>query len=704
MADEMVKKVQQWLNINYVSNVGYNEIEENGVTSWETIYGLTRALQIELGIKETSDNFGPTTRSLFKPISIDSNPSEDDLSLEANSIRRQIGIVQGALWCKGYNPGGFTGYFGEGTKGAIIDLQTDAGLTNCDGIVDVTIMRALLSMESFRLLEYRVDVDKKIQEIQQAINRDYSSNKYFNDDLGLIPCDGIYGRNTNKGLIYAIQIEEGIDEPTGFVGPKTRELFPFLQVGSENNFVKLLQFALYCNGYNPTGFTGYFGNHTKLAVTDFQKFVALDVDGYVGKQTWASLLTSTGDPDRKGTCCDTSATITEEIANDIAAKGYKTIGRYLTGKYAMTYEEFKLIINHGFSVVPIYEVYGYETEWFTEEHGERDALHAIIAAKTIGIPDDTTIYFGVDCDVNEDDISSKVIPYFEAIQSTFETLDNCYKIGVYAPRYACSRLYALGYTPTSFVCDMSSGFAANLGYPLPKNWAFDQIAENKYTVGNIKYALDNDIASGLDTGCDHVQDFDLENVSTIIDTLGFMVTEYEKTTTVFSSDAIKISVRNALEEQISGNYATININDGEVKEISGVTIASALEKLELTLSADANIELKKTLLSFGNCDLKVAAEVDAKTEEIKIKIEQVKSKKINKKTINFSKMLIITIDKDKLEEYVKDAVESAVTELLEILEKVLVLVLVAIALFLIVVYIPIETIVAILLSVIVLFK
>ena len=183
-----------------------------------------------------------------------------------------------------------------------------------------------------------------------------------------------------------------------------------------------------------------------------------------------------------------------------------------------------------------------------------------------------------------------------------------------------------------------------------------------------------------------------------------MVTEYEKTTTVFSSDAIKISVRNALEEQISGNYATININDGEVKEISGVTIASALEKLELTLSADANIELKKTLLSFGNCDLKVAAEVDAKTEEIKIKIEQVKSKKINKKTINFSKMLIITIDKDKLEEYVKDAVESAVTELLEILEKVLVLVLVAIALFLIVVYIPIETIVAILLSVIVLFK
>ena len=274
---------------------------------------------------------------------------------------------------------------------------------------------------------------------------------------------------------------------------------------------------------------------------------------------------------------------------------------------------------------------------------------------------------------------------FEAVQATFKTLNNCYEIGVYAPRYACSRLYALGYTPTSFVCDMSSGFAANLGYPLPKNWAFDQIAENNYTVGGTQYALDNNIASGLDAGCDHVQNFDLENVSTIIDILGFNITEYEKTTTVFSSDAIKISVRNALEEQISGNYATININDGEVREISGVTLASALEKLELTLSTDANIELKKTLLSFGNCDLKVAAEVDAKTEEIKIKIEQVKSKKVNKKAINFSKMLIITIDKNKLEDYVEEVVKSAVDEIIKLVKQILIIVLATLAIFCIIV-------------------
>lgn len=67
-------------------------------------------------------------------------------------------------------------------------------------------------------------------------------------------------------------------------------------------------------------------------------------------------------------------------------------------------------------------------------------------------------------------------------------------------------------------------------------------------------------------------------------------------------------------------------------------------------------------------------------------------------------MLIITIDKDKLEDYVNEAVKSAVTKLIEIIEKILVLVVGAIAFFLIVAYVPIEAIISIILSLIVLFK
>ncbi len=64
--DTMVLKTQQYLNAMYCGNDGYNVIEENGQTGWTTIYALTRAFQIELGITSTADNFGTTTTRIFK--------------------------------------------------------------------------------------------------------------------------------------------------------------------------------------------------------------------------------------------------------------------------------------------------------------------------------------------------------------------------------------------------------------------------------------------------------------------------------------------------------------------------------------------------------------------------------------------------------------------------------------------------------------
>ncbi len=106
--DQMVLTTQKWLNSNYKNKHGYTLVPENGTTGWPTIYGLTRALQIELGISDPADNFGPTTMSLFKPLSVNSTTS--------TSKKNQIFILQGSLWCKGYSPNGFTGCFGDDKK------------------------------------------------------------------------------------------------------------------------------------------------------------------------------------------------------------------------------------------------------------------------------------------------------------------------------------------------------------------------------------------------------------------------------------------------------------------------------------------------------------------------------------------------------------------------------------------------------------
>ncbi|MDS0527221.1 peptidoglycan-binding protein [Clostridium sp. SHJSY1] len=132
-------------------------------------------------------------------------------------------MLQGALFCKGYNPGGFTGTFGDGTKKAVIQLQSDAGLSNPIGVVTSLLMKSLLSMDAFVLLNYgEYNSDPNIRIIQQNLNRDYSSNQYFASDIGLVPCDGIYARSTNKALLYALQIEEGISIPNGVFGPTTK--------------------------------------------------------------------------------------------------------------------------------------------------------------------------------------------------------------------------------------------------------------------------------------------------------------------------------------------------------------------------------------------------------------------------------------------------------------------------------------------------
>ena len=68
--DTMVLKTQQWLNLTYGDDSRFNRVTEDGITGWDTIYGLRRALQIEEGITSTSNSFGPSTYDKCPDINI----------------------------------------------------------------------------------------------------------------------------------------------------------------------------------------------------------------------------------------------------------------------------------------------------------------------------------------------------------------------------------------------------------------------------------------------------------------------------------------------------------------------------------------------------------------------------------------------------------------------------------------------------------
>ncbi|MEW4428900.1 glycoside hydrolase domain-containing protein [Paenibacillus pabuli] len=614
--DARVLQTQIWLNNTYGNRVGYKPVVEDGLTGWNTIYSLIRALQLELGIPgaETSDSFGPKTESLFRPL------RKQATGAPANNFNF---ILQGALFCKGYNPGGFTGGFFDGTERVVKELQSDVGLAVQDGVVTAALMKALLNMSSYKLASLRGG-SASIRKAQQNLNRDY--NRYF----GLMPTDGIYSRDTNKALIYGLQAEEGlaVGVANGNFGPSTISLCPTLsESNSPRGFVRILQYALVCNGseYDTGEFDGVYDSAVTNAVKKFQSFMMLPVTGVANMSTIKQLMTSNGDTNRSASACDASTILTTAHVNTLVSNGYKVIGRYLTGNVstgnggvrskAMTPEELQIIFNGGMRVFPIYQDGGHRATHFVTGQGKVDAHKAHLAARNLGFGSGTTIYFAVDYDAYDYEVTEKLIPYFREIREVFDALADLsklprYKVGIYGARNTCIRTAndLKAKTDYSFVSDMSTGFSGNLGFPMPDNWAFDQFFETSIGSGAGQLAIDKLAYSGRDTGVssvtppadpkrealfsawvDMVTSFPL-----LKDTPALYSTNFAFNTTqrIFSSFMVDIDVTTQTEYEFTGNdMHKINIVNGKL----GVSAESILGDTTTKLSVDEVKDFKNFL-------------------------------------------------------------------------------------------------------------
>ncbi|QLE62788.1 peptidoglycan binding domain-containing protein (plasmid) [Furfurilactobacillus rossiae] len=241
--DEMVKETQVWLNKTYGKVSGFGKVPEDGNTGWNTVYGLTRALQHELGITDLVDNFGPSTAAKWD--------TQFANKVKTGFKHNVVKIIQGGFWCKGINPEDFTGEFTTNTAAAVVELKKDAGIKDTSANVNSDIMKALLTMSAFVLVP---GGDAKIRSMQQQLNHDYQAY------TGILPCDGIYQRDTNTALIYALQSVEGMDTGTanGYYGPGTINKTPTVNSGATGAIVKIIQYGLYVNGFYSGAFNGQF--------------------------------------------------------------------------------------------------------------------------------------------------------------------------------------------------------------------------------------------------------------------------------------------------------------------------------------------------------------------------------------------------------------------------------------------------------------
>lgn len=500
--DEWVLRAQQWVNATYGNRAGYVRAPEDGRTGWPTMYAFTRALQLELGITSTSDTFGPTTLSTLA-----SKYGSVGPTAPVNIIK----IVQAALYCKGYYGEDISGVWGATTTNSIAQLRSNMGFTDVSNLVSPKVFKALLTMDAYVVVE---NGSTTVRSVQQWMNRRYANESWFY----IIPADGHPSRDVAKALIYALQIELNVASPNGVFGPNTQATLRArgsITVGQSDSgsgaFIRLFQAGMIFNRYT-VAFDGAFGSQTSSLVSQFQNFSALPVTGRGDYQTWCSLLVSTGDTSRVGGAVDCVTTITPARGKTLYDTGYRVVGRYLTNVPNTSLDkkikpgEIANIFAAKLRIFPIYQTWGGEVSYFSEQQGARDASLSVQAAAGYGFERDTIIYHAVDFDALNSDITSNVIPHFRAIQRTMDMLHNPYRIGVYGARNVCTRLAEAGLTESSFVADLSTGFSGNLGFPLPRDWAFDQISTVTIGSGDGRIEIDNNIYSGRDAGQGRVRD------------------------------------------------------------------------------------------------------------------------------------------------------------------------------------------------------
>ncbi|MGO2660687.1 glycoside hydrolase domain-containing protein [Mycetocola reblochoni] len=312
---------------------------------------------------------------------------------------------------------------------------------------------------------------------------------------------------TMNGLVFALQHALGIPaaEASIVLGPTTRSLIAatgLLRPGDGGDaddrrsaLVRVFQGALLMDGAD-LRFTGVFDSATESAVRRVQARDELPVTGEADPATWTGLLVSTGDLSRTARAVDTSTTITAARAAALREAGYRTVGRYLTGRGKRYGDgELDVIFDAGLTTFPIMQESNRAVGDLSATTGERQGRSAAERAGALGFPEDTVIFFAVDFDISDDESRAAAVPYFRGVGRALGQAPRRFRPGVYGPRALCTLLADASLAEASFVSGMSTGYRGNLGHRLPSNWWYDQIENTHVGHGDGRVEVDRNIVS-----------------------------------------------------------------------------------------------------------------------------------------------------------------------------------------------------------------
>jgi hypothetical protein len=195
--------------------------------------------------------------------------------------------------------------------------------------------------------------------------------------------------------------------------------------------------------------------------------------------------------------------------------GVKTVFRYYSrdskpgAEKRLHRDEAVALAKAGLRIGAFYEgKLGDTLENFSAETGKADADYARrYASEVIGQPAGSTIYFGVDFDVDHAGLTERVIPYFEAVAASFaaDTGKPHYDIGAYGSGYLCRMLLDRELVSKTFLAQ-STGWKEYDSFLSSRRWTVWQ--QYGDVIGGIE--CDPDVA-----GAGSIGDFVLSGITTI---------------------------------------------------------------------------------------------------------------------------------------------------------------------------------------------
>jgi hypothetical protein len=160
----------------------------------------------------------------------------------------------------------------------------------------------------------------------------------------------------------------------------------------------------------------------------------------------------------------------------IKAAGYDFVARYLSQSSwkRVTASEAGALKTAGLAIVFVYEDAPTGADYFSNGRGQVDAARAAQQAGALGAAAGTTIYFAVDYDASESDLSGSIVPYFQGIVSGITSAaasgNPQYRVGVYGSGATCAAITAAGLSSQGWLAQ-ATGWAGHGSYT---SWVISQ--------------------------------------------------------------------------------------------------------------------------------------------------------------------------------------------------------------------------------------